>query len=283
MPNLSCSMRVLFPILLLICYGCHNNPAVATIAVQENSAAVATTDTLTPDRAKVIHVFVALCDNKNQGIVPVPASIGNGQVAADNLYWGCTYGVKTFFKRTKTWKLISSTKNPASHILERCVFKHGSQHAYLVADAYDGSAIKQCTVDFLTAAAGGFNSSQQADAAVLNIGGSAQLLAYIGHDGLMDFSLDTYPEKQNEAKRETIILACISKRYFGEAIKKAGAHPLLWSTGLMSPEAYTLEAAIAGWLQKETSQQIRQRAAQAYHRYQHCGIKASTNLLVSGW
>ncbi|RYD88183.1 MAG: hypothetical protein EOP54_27665 [Sphingobacteriales bacterium] len=27
---------------------------------------------------KVIHVFVALCDNKYQGIVPVPKAIGNG-------------------------------------------------------------------------------------------------------------------------------------------------------------------------------------------------------------
>ena len=26
-----------------------------------------------------IHIFVALCDNENQGIVKVPASIGNGQ------------------------------------------------------------------------------------------------------------------------------------------------------------------------------------------------------------
>ncbi len=38
---------------------------------------------------KVIHVFVALCDNKYQGIVSVPASIGNGQDPKTNLYWGC--------------------------------------------------------------------------------------------------------------------------------------------------------------------------------------------------
>src|SRR5688572_22804615 len=32
-----------------------------------------------PPEAQVIHIFVALCDNKYQGIVPVPAKIGNGQ------------------------------------------------------------------------------------------------------------------------------------------------------------------------------------------------------------
>ena len=48
---------------------------------------------------KTIHVFVALCDNKYQGIVPVPAKIGNGQDAATNLYWGAAFGVKTFLTK----------------------------------------------------------------------------------------------------------------------------------------------------------------------------------------
>ena len=42
-------------------------------------------------KLKTIHVFVALCDNKYQGIVPVPESIGNGQNARTNLYWGAAY------------------------------------------------------------------------------------------------------------------------------------------------------------------------------------------------
>src|SRR5881394_628854 len=72
---------------------------------------------------KIIHVFVALCDNKYQGIVPVPKAIGNGQDAADNLYWGCDYGIKTFFKKSKEWQLLSSISNPKNLILERCIFK----------------------------------------------------------------------------------------------------------------------------------------------------------------
>jgi hypothetical protein len=35
--------------------------------------------------AKVIHVLVALCDNENQGIVPVPAHLGNGEDPNRNL------------------------------------------------------------------------------------------------------------------------------------------------------------------------------------------------------
>ena len=48
-------------------------------------------------------------------------------------------------------------------------------------------------------------------------------------------------------------------------------------------EAYTLEAALAGWVRKEMPEQIRTRAAQAYDKYQHCGMKAARSLLVSGW
>ena len=35
---------------------------------------------------KIIHVFVALCDNDSQGIVPVPKKIGNGNDPDNNLY-----------------------------------------------------------------------------------------------------------------------------------------------------------------------------------------------------
>ena len=67
-------------------------------------------------QTKTIHVLVALCDNKYQGIVPVPKGIGNGQDADSNLYWGCGYGVRTYFKRSKEWKFVKSEK-PYSDII----------------------------------------------------------------------------------------------------------------------------------------------------------------------
>jgi hypothetical protein len=103
---------------------------------------------------KTIHVFVALCDNKYQGIVPVPASIGNGQDPKSNLYWGCSNGIKSYFKKSSEWKLISSQAKPAANILERLLFKHKTKEVYLLADAYDGQFIKQTTIDFLNASSG---------------------------------------------------------------------------------------------------------------------------------
>src|SRR6266700_3699413 len=83
---------------------------------------------------RVVHVFVALADNQNQGIVPVPAALGNGLDANRNLYWGSAGGVKTYFRRAAEWKLLTSGQGPKAEILERCVFKHRTENVYLVAD-----------------------------------------------------------------------------------------------------------------------------------------------------
>lgn len=80
-----------------------------------------------------------------------------------------------------------------------------------------------------------------------------------------------------------MILACASKAYFAGPLARAGAHPLLWTTGLMAPEAYVLEAAIDGWMARESGDAVRTRAAAAYNRSQRCGIKAATRLFASGW
>jgi hypothetical protein len=80
-----------------------------------------------------------------------------------------------------------------------------------------------------------------------------------------------------------MILACYSMRYFAPEIQKAGANPVLWTTHLMAPEAYTLEAALDGWIKNEYGTLIEERAAQAYHKYQNCGINGARNLFVSGF
>ncbi len=233
--------------------------------------------------SKTIHVFVALCDNDNQGIVPVSKSLGNGQDPKSNLYWGALYGVKTHFKRSEDWKLIKSIPSGNPQILERILFKHKNKDAYLLADAYDGKYIKQTTIDFLKASSGDEVMKIQEDERSLQFGGASDLVAYIGHDGLMEFSLDIELKSCDTEKRDAVMLACISKDYFKPYLEKTGANPLVWSTGLMSPEAYTLKWILDGWLLEETDTQIRERAAQAYHAYQKCGIKGARNLLVTGY
>lgn len=231
---------------------------------------------------KIIHVFVALCDNDSQGIVPVPKKIGNGNDPDNNLYWGCGYGVRTFFKNAAEWKLVSKRKAVSAIILERCIFKHITQDAYIIADGYKGDKIKTCNENFFQSASGNVTDTIMVKGKVLNFN-AAQLVCYVGHDGLMDFTIDTYPTKKGSDKKDVIILACASKSYYKEGVKASGANPLLWTTNLMCPEAYTLKAAIDGWLNNETGTQIHLRAAEAYNQYLKCGMKGAKNLFATGF
>ena len=232
--------------------------------------------------AKTIHIFVALCDNKYQGIVPVPEKIGNGQDPDNNLYWGCAFGVRTYFKKSKEWKFVESRKLK-SEKLERIIFKHATKYYYLVADAYDGKFIKEATVDFLNSSSGKTKDTLKIGKTTIGIGGNSKLLAYVGHDGLMDFQLTETFENTDKEKRDVIILACYSKKYFSPHLAKSNINPLVWTTGLMAPEAYILHDAISGYLNAENNEQIRTRAAKAYSKYQKCSEKAARNLLVTGF
>src|SRR5215468_7005737 len=271
--------------LLAACQSARHEPLGAEIAQAPagNRNATGATQPARRNSGKLIHILVALCDNEFQGIVPVPARIGNGDDSANNLYWGARFGVKTFFKRAGDWKLIAETRNPSAGILERLVFKHQTKNIYLVADAYRGREIKRCVADFFEFSAGRAGDTINANSIELYAGGGADLVAYVGHDGLMDFSLDSYPQKADDRQRDAVMLACVSKRYFAEALRKTGARPLLWTTGLMAPEAYVLKAAIDGWVSHEDGEGTRRRVATAYNQYQRCGMNAALKLFSTGW
>ncbi len=236
---------------------------------------------------RMIHVFVALADNAHQGIVPVPAALGNGDDPERNLYWGAAFGVRTYFKKSVEWKEIVTVQNPNAYVLERSVFRHVASGTYLVADAYRGREIKQAIVDFYRSAAGSgtekLPSAMAIDEAVASFPSTAALSVYVGHDGLMDFAIKDRFTGDGKTHHEVIVLACASKLFFAEGLKITGAKPVLWTTGLMAPEAYTLKAAVDGWIAGETAEQIRKRAATVYAKYQKCSLVAAQRLFSSQW
>ena len=229
------------------------------------------------------HILVALCDNKYQGIVPVPEAIGNGEDFNKNLYWGCSFGIRSYFKASKDWKLIRKIKLDSIK-LERLVFKNNTSNFYLVCDAYKGKNIKECTIDFLNSAAGLLKDTIQINSTVIGINGNAKLLTYIGHNGLMDFTLNNSFKNEDGKERDVVILACKSKKYFSSYVKDAKANPLLWTSDLMCPEAYTIHDLINVYIKSPNDKiGMHLAATKAYSKYQKCSIKASQNLLVTGF
>ncbi|MCX6318303.1 MAG: hypothetical protein NTW29_13505 [Bacteroidetes bacterium] len=234
------------------------------------------------DIVKTIHVFVPLCDNKYQGIVPVPAKTGNGQDPGNNLYWGWSYGIRTYFKKSREWIFIRSVKVNDT-IPERLLFRHRDRSFFLIADAYDGRYIKSCTVDFLKGLGGVMKDTMMAEGRIAGLYGNASALAYNGHNGLMDVDVPVSTVSADGIERDCFILACISKPYFSGLIQKTKARPLLWTSGLMGPEAYTLHDALTGYINSENGESIRMRAAKAYSGYAKCSVQAAKKLLLTGF
>lgn len=231
---------------------------------------------------KTIHIIVALCDNDAQMIAPVSAKLGNGQNPADNLYWGAYYGVKSAFNRNTNWQLVLSQDKPETGILERCVFKHTSQNTYIVADAYNGNYIVDAVQDYLEVCAGVLSKTVHADNTLIPFGSSSHLIAYVGHNTLIENELTNFPNGE-KSHRKAITLGCFSKKYFTDPIGLSGAYPLIWTTSTMAPEAYILEAIFQSWMNGSSNQQIREGAAKAYSKYQKTTFSSSYRLFETGW
>lgn len=243
-------------------------------------------------RPIVIHIVVSLCDNKYQGIVPVPKALGDGQNPNANLYWGAGFGVRTYFQKSG-WTPLKRDASPTPQILERVILTkelpRGATRArvYIVAEAWDGREIRSAIYRFLNIAAGNAEEALSFDtkgrSIALATGGAAHLVAFVGHNGLMDFNIPANPPANRNARpRSSIVLACGSLSFFQQRLAEGGSQPLLLTKGLMAPEAYSLEAAIASWIAGKSNQDVLISAATAYDKFQKCGLRAATNLFFTG-
>jgi hypothetical protein len=214
---------------------------------------------------KTVRVFIALCDNKTQGIQPVGAKIGNGDVPDENLYWGCTDGFGALFRQSKEWKVLGTESDVSEIILRRMTLKHRTEDVTMVAEAYRGSAIKKCLEDFEGAV-----SSTQYD-----------LVAFIGHNGLMDFRIDQAKDPESRLKRtDAMVLCCVSDKYFRDRLQRYGARPILMTQQLMYPGAFILHDALQVWIKNGSPEEIRAAAGRAYARNQKISVKAATGVFA---
>jgi hypothetical protein len=201
---------------------------------------------------KRIAVFVGLCDNATQGIIKVDAKIGDGDKPADNLYWGCTDGLRSHFKASKRWKLEKSeTATGDDRILERLTFRHVSGEAVLIAEAWRGSKLKEC-----------YEACEKA-----MLSGDNDLVAFIGHNVLMDVAIEA-PAQKAKGKTDAIVLCCVSDRYFRQRLENASVRPALLTTQLMYPGSFILHDALEPWLQGKARDSLRDAAGLAYARNQ---------------
>ena len=231
-------------------------------------------------RPLVAHVVVALCDNLNQGIVPVPKAIGNGQDPRTNLYWGARFGVRTYFRNAPGWRPVPLPGARRDGVLDRAAFRatFASRPAFVVAEAWDGARIRDTVATFLEMASGRERQTIELDGVHVDAGGAADVVVFVGHNGLMDFAAPAAAAGAAGGTRSAVVLACASRAYFEPLLQRAGASPLVLTTGLMAPEAYSLEALLRARFTGQDDAAVRRAAAAAYHRYQNCGERAARRL-----
>lgn len=212
---------------------------------------------------KEVRVFVALCDNDSQGIARVGEKIGNGDEPDSNLYWGCTDGIAVHFKKTGNWKVTKTEVDVSEAILQRITFTHSEENIKLVAEAYRGSEMMACLADFEKAAAGG----------------EFDLVAYIGHNALMDFQQDP-PEPVDGNSTEVVVLCCLSDKYFRKRLEALGCRPLVMTRQFMYPGSFILSAVIESWRNGEGLGEMRSAAGRAYAKNQKISVKAATGVFA---
>jgi hypothetical protein len=234
----------------------------------------------------VAHVLVPLCDNENQGIVPTTASLGNGQSLRSNLYWATSNGMKRYFKEKVDWKMLKSeVYSKDSIILERVTFKktykNGAQ-VYLIADAYRGDTMEDCLKDFFQSLSGELMDTVFVNSDTILINSKADLVAFNGHNGLMDVYVDELYNNDN-IQKDAVVIACSSMYDFNERLNFLQAYPLIMTTNLLYPGAFVMEGVINNWALMKSEEEIRLSAGDAYHRVKQCGVNGARNLFSTGW
>ena len=232
----------------------------------------------------VVHIYIPLCDNINQGIVPTTASLGNGMSLKSNLYWATRSGTKRFFTNHPKWELIYDQLDIDTNVLERVVFKrkYTDTEVYLVADAYRGDRMEATINDFLAALSQNreqtvvIDSNQQ-----VNIAQNADLIMFNGHNGMMDRLTIKNWVNTTDRHVDAVINACVSYKYFDHQLIKAGAYPLARTNSLLHPGAYVLTQIIDDWVAGIDERNICLNAGRAYCIKHDCG--RGSKIYKSGW
>ena len=177
---------------------------------------------------------------------------------------------------------IEVSRDP--RVLDRVLFtreltRHGKiTRVYLVAEAWRGRNIAEAVRHFLELNRGEHRETLRDGEREIDAGGTAHVIAFMGHNGLMDFAAPSLPAAGVAPQpHASVVLACMSESFFAGLLAKDSL-PLITTTGLMAPEAYTLAALLESWFGGGDGGQVRDAAAGAYSKYQRTSENAARRL-----
>jgi len=228
----------------------------------------------------VVEVHVPLCDSSI--IACGNQKLGDGDNPATNLYWSTTPGFGEWFaRRGSGWKRVLAQKagdtgDPdvlAVHVYRRQVtasaawVKRGAPKHFeldVVVHGWRGKAIDRALAAYAADVSGqGTRTLALADGTQVEAGGAAQLVAFVGHNRLMDLERFEWPTP-GKATQGAIAIACDTAPYMKREVSAATRVPLLMTSDLLFANAAPLEAAVIAFATGNGYAEIRRAATAAY-------------------
>jgi len=241
----------------------------------------------------VVEVHVPLCSNDI--IRCGNPKLGDGDNPETNLYWSTTPGFGEWFARRRSgWKRVLVQRASATgdgdvlavHVYRRTVDapaswrKRGVPARYeldLVVHAWRGSAIDRALAAFASEVSGrGARKLVLDDKTAIDAGGAAQIVAWVGHNRLMDLERFAWPKPSADVKG-AIAIACDTAPYMEADVAAPTRVPLLMTRDLLFANAAPLEATVLAFATGGTYAQMRHDATAAY-----AGVQQETFQHVAG-
>lgn len=243
-------------------------------------------DKIKNKEALIVHVFVPLCDNEHQGIIPTSESLGNGMDLKRNLYWAVSKGIKRFYKEQSDWELLRSDKNIDTNVLERIIFKKVFKNkglVYVIADAYRGDRMKVCLEDYFNSLSNNRFDTIEIEGRNYDVASGLDLAIFNGHNGLMDTEIEIKDNKSNRPK-DAVSISCVSNQYFNYYFEQINSFPLVTTKESLYPGAFISEGIINEWAQLKTSKECKIAAGNSYYKNKpKAGANGAQNLFDYGW
>lgn len=235
---------------------------------------------ITAGKPLVVEVHVPLCDNTI--IACGNAKLGDGDNPETNLYWSTTPGFGSWFNRKNGgWKRVLKLREGetgdkdvlALHVYRRTAStpaawrKRGAppkMEIDIVVHGWRGTAIDRALAAYAADISGeGSRTITLVDTSTLEAGGAAQIVAWVGHNRLMDLAPFQWPAP-GKATKGTIAIACHTAAYMEDNVPSATRVPLLMTRDFLFANAAPLEAAVLAFASGGSYAKIRLDAATAY-------------------
>jgi len=232
----------------------------------------------------VVQVHVPLCDND---VIPCGnAKLGDGDRPAGNLYWATTEGTRGWFGRRRGgWTQVLATDGAAvalPDVLEVRVWRRevraprawrargvpARYPLYVVAFAWRGERIHAAFTRYAEDLYGlSTTALALADGTRLAAGGDAHVVAYVGHNHLMDldaFDWRALATRADLRPRGALAIACHTAVYVQDVVPGPSRVPLLFTRDFLLASSAALEGAVLALATGGDYAAIRRGGAQGY-------------------